>query len=208
MAYVVGYFAADGSMLCNRRGAHFIEFYGTDKELIVLVRDLLKSNHKISIRNRNPLEKTGYRLQLGSKELYTDLFKLGMTPAKSKTLTLPKIPSTVFAHFLRGYFDGDGCVYFKKHFAKDRQKKRWVFTVRFTSGSYTFLSDLLSSLKKKTVNGGFITSKKGGHELVFSHRDGLALFHLMYDNTSHRSYLSRKYKLFKKAIQTLYGGVA
>ncbi len=35
MAYVLGYFAADGSMIQNKRGGHFIEFTSTDAVLII-----------------------------------------------------------------------------------------------------------------------------------------------------------------------------
>ena len=38
MAYILGYFAADGTMIKNKRGAHYIEFQSTDKELIVGVK--------------------------------------------------------------------------------------------------------------------------------------------------------------------------
>ena len=34
MAYVLGFFAADGTMIANNRGAHFIEFHSTDKQLL------------------------------------------------------------------------------------------------------------------------------------------------------------------------------
>jgi hypothetical protein len=34
MAYVLGFFTADGSMIRNKRGAHFIEFQITDKNLL------------------------------------------------------------------------------------------------------------------------------------------------------------------------------
>ncbi|MSR87896.1 MAG: hypothetical protein EXS69_01880 [Candidatus Zambryskibacteria bacterium] len=117
-------------------------------------------------------------------------------------LGFPLIPKIIQRDFIRGYFDGDGCVYFKQHKAKDRKRKRWVFTARFTSGSRQFLQSLHSELN---FVGGFITKKEHGYELVFSHRDSLALYRLMYHNDCHNLYLNRKYKLFRKAITTLYG---
>lgn len=182
MAYVLGYFAADGSMLKNKRGAHFIEFVSTDKELIWLVRSALQSNHKISERIRIKGQKILYRLQIGSKEIFSDLRLRGFTQNKSLSLSLPNIPRGYRSHFVRGYFDGDGCVYFKKHWAKDRQKMRWIFTSRFTSGSRIFLEDLLRLLRTEGVVGGFITTKNRGFELVLSHRDSLALYRFLYDN--------------------------
>jgi len=71
MAYVLGFFAADGSMVKNKRGAHFIDFHINDGELLDKIRLTLDSNHKISIQDgRNKNWKSCYRLQIGSKEIY------------------------------------------------------------------------------------------------------------------------------------------
>src|SRR3989338_640754 len=134
MAYVLGYFAADGSMIRNNRGAHFIEFTSIDKSLILLVRQALSSSHTISVRPaRLSTHKISYRVQIGRKEMFTDLKNFGFMQNKSNTIRLPKIPQGYFGDFVRGYFDGDGNIYFKKHFARDRGKYRWIFQSRFTS---------------------------------------------------------------------------
>lgn len=206
MSYVLGFFAADGTMIKNNRGAHFIEFHITDKDILIRMRKVLNSNHKISIRNRKDEWKLGYRLQIGSKEIFNDLTNLGFIPNKSKKLLFPNIPSKYLSHFVRGYFDGDGCVYFKKHKAKDRINPRWVFSTRFTSGSKEFLVSLHKILKNHGLNKGFIVSKKNSFDLVFSHKDGVALYQLMYNNISNKLLLERKYKIFQKAIKTLYKG--
>jgi hypothetical protein len=91
-------------MAKNKRGAHFIEIEITDKELLEEIRDALGSNHKIAARNKNKKWKISYRLQIGSKEIFSDLLSLGMTPCKSKTIRLPKVPNKYFPHFVRGYF--------------------------------------------------------------------------------------------------------
>ncbi|MEK7118215.1 MAG: hypothetical protein AAB869_01260 [Patescibacteria group bacterium] len=127
-------------------------------------------------------------------------------------MRLPVIPSKYFGDFVRGYFDGDGCVYFKKHKCKDRKNMRWVFSSRFTSGSRFFLLDLHEQLAG-VVSGGFIVTKKrqqkiSGYELVLSHRDSLALFKLMYNNGHCDLLLKRKFAIFKKAVETLYGNAA
>ena len=49
MAYVLGFFAADGNMIKNRRGAHFIAFYSNDKKLLIKIKVLLKASQKISL---------------------------------------------------------------------------------------------------------------------------------------------------------------
>ena len=52
IAYVLGFFAADGNMTKNKRGAHFIEFQITDQDLLIKIKKLLGSNHKIGIRKK------------------------------------------------------------------------------------------------------------------------------------------------------------
>jgi len=205
MAYVFGYFAADGGMTYNARGAYYLEFNSADEALILLVRILLDSNHMISKRVRKKEKwKQIYRLQIGSKEMFEDLLRLGMTPAKSKTLQFPEVPNRYLKDFVRGYFDGDGCIYFKKHFAKDRSKMRWVFQSRFTSGCRTFLKQLHETLINNGIQKGFIYVKKRGYDLVFSHHDSIALYNLMYNNAPAGLQLKRKRDIFEEAIRTLY----
>ena len=205
MAYVLGFFAADGAMIQNNRGAHFIEFHNTDKSILLKIRSVLGSNHTLGVREaRNKKWQTRYRLQLGSKTMFDDLSRFGFAQNKSKTMKLPNIPLAYTSHYVRGYFDGDGNVYFKRHFVKARLKRRWVFSSRFTSGSLEYLEALHKILALYNLNGGFIQKKNRGHELVFSHKDSLALFRLMYNNASGSLFLKRKFDLFRKAIATLY----
>lgn len=206
MTYVLGFFAADGTMIKNNRGAHFIEFHITDHIVLSRIRNVLGSNHKISLRpKRKSTHREGYRLQIGSKEMYSDLLALGFTSNKSKSVKFPNIPPSYIGDFVRGYFDGDGCVYFKLHSVADRKKPRWIFTTRFTSGCKQFLVDMLSILRSHKLQGGFITSKNGSYDLVFSHKDSIALSQLMYNNVTSQLFLPRKFKIYKKALRILFG---
>ena len=202
MAYVLGFFAADGSMYKTKRGTNFIEFQITDGDLLKEIKNALGSNHKITKVIRNKNQKPIYRIQIGSKEIFRDLLRFGLTPAKSKILRMPLVPAKYFADFLRGYFDGDGCVHLGKYWRKDRNKWIWQLVVTFTSGSLMFLKELWSILRPH-VRGGRIGNKNGGFELVFSRRDALALFNLMYNNSAASIFLKRKYDIFKKAFKVL-----
>ncbi len=206
MAYVLGFFAADGSMLKNRRGGKFIEFNITDRTVLHRIRATTGSNHKITKRpSRNSKWKDIYRIQIGSQEWFADLTHLGFTQHKSNTLRFPKVPKKYLGDFIRGYFDGDGCIYFNKLKYADRKYKRWVMLSLFTSGSKDFLETLHDILRTCGVEGGSVKKKTRGFELVFSHNDSLALYTLMYHTAFTTDlYLPRKYKLFTKAMKTLY----
>lgn len=205
MAYVLGFFAADGSMIHNNRGAHFIEFTITDRIVLDEIQKAVGSTHKIQIRVRGKKTwKTQYRLQIGSKQWFADLVRLGFTQNKNNTIKFPRIPKQYLGDFIRGYFDGDGCVYFKKHWIKDRNKRAWVFVSLFTCGSLPFLKELHAHLLKLRVKGGHISNKKSGYDLVFSRYDSLALYRLMYHtHVVSNMFLPRKREKLERAIKIL-----
>jgi len=163
------------------------------------IRELLNSNHKISIRGRNGKWKNRYRLQIGSKEIFNDLLQLGITPNKSKTVRLPRVPKKYFYHFVRGYFDGDGNVTISKYVRANRNnKKSTTLLSGFTSGSKKFLQELHVRLKKATKVSGGTFYYHQGYRLYFSVKDSLALYNFMYKGNKGNLFLSRKKERFEK----------
>lgn len=198
MAYVLGFFAADGTMIENNRGAHFIEFHNTNRWLIEGVRNALRSNHKISKRfYKNNKWQPGYRLQIGSKAMFNDLLELGFAPNKSKELQLPCVPDAYLKDFVRGYFDGDGHVW-----VGWKNKKRKISTstilVGFTCGCREFLENLKLVLIKKGLNGGSVVSKERGFCLQYSIKDSYRLYQFMYGREHGNLYLKRKKVIFDR----------
>ncbi len=201
MAYVLGFFTADGSMYRTCRGTHFIEFQITDGGLLYEIRDALGSNHQITIIKNGKPCKIIYRLQIGSKAIFNDLLSLGFTPNKSKTVKLPAIPNDYFPDFLRGYFDGDGSVvfgYFKK---ADRKYLTRTFSVRFTSGSFSILESIQKCLRCISLTGSLFFSGSAWR-LNYGASNSETISTLMYKNVRKDSllYLERKYKIFQDAL--------
>ena len=202
MAYVLGFFTADGNLTLGNRGNHFIEFTSCDKEIMEKIREVMGCTHKISSRERNKKWKTSYRIQIGSKIIFNDLIKLGLTPNKSLTLKLPKIPKNYLPHFLRGYFDGDGSItvgYFKK---RGRKSKSLVVMTRFTCGSKAFLLPLKEQINKLLSTKGSILHYAGAWHLVYGKKDSQKLFSFMYSKSGKDNliYLDRKYKIYQRAV--------
>ncbi len=200
MAYVLGFFTADGNMIRNKRGGYFIEFISIDYDLIEKIRTLLRSDLKISVRkHRNEKWSTCYRLQVGSKEIYHDLLRLGMTPNKSKSVQMPNIPLEYLGHFVRGYFDGDGNVSSGSYARKDRKKRlSKIILSGFISGSKQFLEQFHNSLKNFAgIKGGTLYHHDRAYRLYFSIRDTMALYRFLYANCG-ALYLLRKRIIFEK----------
>lgn len=201
MAYILGYFAADGSMYVNPRGSKYITFSSIDRELLEKVKHNLNSKHKIALRKRyNENWKDSFTFQIGSKEMYSDLIKLGFMQHKARRFHLPKAPKKYMSHFIRGYFDGDGSVtrgYFKR---KDRNNKMTPYLLTcFASANYSFLKEISVFLKKNINMGKGCINKKSGH-LNYSKMDSIKLFEYMYKDVPKALYLQRKYIKFQKAI--------
>jgi hypothetical protein len=204
MAYVLGYFAADGSMVANNRGAHFIEFTSTDRILLEIVSKAAESDHKISARKiKVSHHKQTYRLQIGSGEWFEALTRLGFTQNKSTSLRFPIVPKRYIADFIRGYFDGDGCVHLSTYHPKDRPLGKVVFMTSFTSGSPLFLKELRRLLLQYGLGAGSLFRKMRGWTLSYGRADSVALYRFMYHTSPVSMCLPRKRMVFEKALRVL-----
>lgn len=198
MAYILGFIVADGCLIKNKRGACFLEIQSTDKNIVYSIREVLKSDLEISeYQPKNKNYSKRYRLQIGSKIIFEDLVRLGITPRKSKTIVLPDMPNNFFPHFIRGYFDGDGCVNVCVYNKKGRNKLSKIINCGFTSGSREILAEIKNRLSEmKIVKGGTLYFHNG-YRLNFSIKDSFKIYHFMYDNLNNDLYLKRKKIIFE-----------
>ncbi len=196
MAYILGFFAADGNIIRTKRGTHYISFCSADYETLKDIKDALQSSHLIAARKTE----TGcvYRLQIGSKIMYSDLVTLGFVDCKSNRMLMPNIPVKYRSDFIRGYFDGDGNVWVGL-----QNKKRLIPTmaiqVAFTSGSHGFLEGLLILIRTFGIKKGsiFNSKTKNFSRLQFSTKDALKLGEIMYNGQS-KLFLQRKKLRFEE----------
>ncbi len=202
MVYVLGFFAADGGMFINSEGSRYIQFVSTDKEILIKIKKLMSSNHKIGIKKQNPSNirwKECYLIQIGSKEMYNDLLKLGFTPNKDKTLKFPEVPDNYLNHFIRGYFDGDGCIsrcYYKK---RGRKNKAQIVFLVFASGSERFLKEISKRLiKMLSIGRGYFYRKGNSSWLRYGKREASKICNFMYSDIGSTCFLKRKYNKFKE----------
>ncbi len=206
MAYVLGFFAADGYITVNRRGGQYWCIQIKDKELLENIKKVVSSEHKISIRIiKKPAKSILYRIQIGSVEMCNDLRKLGYSERKTKSLAIPNIPDEYFPNFVRGYFDGDGNVW-TGLINKKRITPNYIITTCFTSCSFCFLY----KLKKKFEHIGIECGKlyklkdKQCHRLKLNLQGSLKLYDFMYnrgDQGLSGLFLERKKRIFEIFIR-------
>lgn len=182
MAYILGYFAADGSMYKNKGRGGYIAFYSIDLKLIKLVKKILMVSNKIEVRQRKHW-RTSYTLQIGSKNIFDRLLSLGFTPNKSLNLTLPNVPDDLFYHFLRGYFDGDGGVYYQKLKRNNRPNPTHHFHLNIRCGDRVFLENIRKKLNSLiNLRGGSLYFHSGAYSLAYYGKDVIELYSFLYPN--------------------------
>ena len=179
MAYMFGFWCADG---CIYGGRMFDITVGKkDKYIIKKFAEELGYEGPIY----DYVDKQASRINFSCKTIYNDIIALGGCENKSLILKFPKIPKQYLSDFIRGYFDGDGCI---------MNLKGGRINSTFTSGSKEFLDQLLVILKTEAgVEGGSydISSKS----LRFGKRDSIKIGKYIYRNNP-ELFLIRKQKKF------------
>lgn len=200
MAYVLGFLYADGSLedASYLRGK-YVRVTSTDLDRIKVIKRLLGSQHTIAPYDKGGNYKTRYLLRIGSHVLYAQLVNLGVTPRKSLTMRFPHVPKKHLGAFIRGYFDGDGCVYLE---IRSSGRPKRLLTV-FTSGSRRFLQELHALLETHAnIRGNGLYkhgSTEGIYQLRYSSEDSVRLCQLMYRPMPSKGlFLKRKYAIFTR----------
>lgn len=138
-------------------------------------------------------------LHINSRLLCIALENLGFG-AKDNRTVIPNIPQNLMHHFIRGYFDGDGClsVYVQN------VKNKWFINKQELSftGNPVFIKNLKHTLEQKTDVTRTVSIKtyaktsKATSLRYGKKTDVDILFHYMYDDAT--IYLDSKYQKFLK----------
>ena len=122
--------------------------------------------------------------------MWNTLNDYGCTPRKSNTLLFPNIDifknESLIIPFIRGYFDGDGCLTNTKEHPK----------VSFL-GTEQFLTKIKNYLFNYSINSGKLVidpREEFTRTLNISRTDVFKFLHLIYDDSV--IYLNRKYNKF------------
>lgn len=110
-AYALGLIYSDGNIHVIKN-SYYIMFGQSEerKDIVYKLNKILDSDAKVHTVIKG--SKLFYFISLCSKKMYDDLINLGLTSNKSLTVLFPKnIDKVLMPHFIRGLFDGDGCIW-------------------------------------------------------------------------------------------------
>lgn len=194
-AYFLGLMYADGNVSSSDNSVT-IELQKKDKEILDKLNNILKNtkpliylkSKMVGIYQSQPI----YRLQLISKYFKEMCFKVGLVPRKAAKIKWPSgiISGDLLNHFLRGYFDGDGCICFAP------SCKRWI--VHLCCKNEGFIDSIKEYLKTKGIDSN--KQKGSGVFNMTIHRkdEQVKFINLIYKDSD--LYLTRKYEKCQKRL--------
>jgi len=107
-AYFLGLLMSDG---CNYRNGITLSLQDEDYKVIELFKKYINFTGKINYRNHtNPEYKGIVRIKIHSDLISKQLTNWNVIPNKSLNTAFPNILEEFYSHFIRGIFDGDGCI--------------------------------------------------------------------------------------------------
>lgn len=212
-AYWLGFIFADGYISYSEKNMQKgqlattyctgIKLQWSDKEHLKKFNKSISGNYKVFKEVSHPDEfrkqqTEAAKILVYSQQMYNDLNKY-FDRDKTYTATFPDIPENLIRHFIRGYFDGDGCFTFTEK----------TFDIEFLGASHDFHNGLRSVLSKYGFNFTYETKQnKYGTDMYHinlnRNKDRCAFLDWIYNDCN--IYLDRKYakylqcKNYKRSI--------
>lgn len=207
-AYWLGFLYADGYVSTGDRWGlelqladkHHIENFISDFDCNINIRERTRAGHSFC----------GFMIK--NPKMYNDLVDHGVIPNKTHCLEFPSndlLNSEYISHFIRGFFDGDGCIYYKKYLrTKNDWKTSFYSTIKEVSivcKSEGFLDDIINELARNDIKSEkYYNPKDGLPTLRISNYENILKFYkYIYKDSTEMNRLDRKYNKFNELIATI-----
>ena len=183
-AYWLGFLYADGNVYYNKNNKQYVIELGLaikDYNHLLKFKQFLRSDYKIEHR----VKTNSCRIRIHSKKMCDDLINLGCIPNKSLILKFPEFLDTkLISPFIRGYFDGDGCI------------SSYIKTTPDISllGTKEFLLYINNIYQKEKSLFKDLRHKNNTFSIRFKINNGLTFLYDIYNNAN--IYLDRKYNIY------------
>ena len=199
-AYFLGLIFADGCIINDVKKYR----YQVTLKLHIKDKHILESFIK-SVKGEMNVWEHGQRemveVHFSGKKMVNDLINLGAVPNKTFTLQYPIINESLEKHFLRGYFDGDGCIRVKVD-KRDNTKRG---DLRIVSGSLHMLDKInerMNILFGVNLNKLYGPKDKDYKYIGWSGMSDIEkIYHGFYDNS--KLFLNRKKIIFNEVTEII-----
>jgi len=200
MAWALGFLVADGNLYYQELASGVvlwrITYTQKEREVLEHLCDELGIPYRYIRRTEGFFDFPGgakvhshvHHVSFTNRHMFERLLYLGVMPNKSLQLQKVSVHRKYFVHFLRGYFDGDGC------FSWGTRPRHRTPRVSFTCGSRQFLKWIESRVSKYyRMPGGRLRQKEGrAWTLRYRKSASLKIMGLMYFDPEATAFLKRK----------------
>jgi len=189
-SYFFGLLAADGNLSTSQNSVR-IGLHEKDKEILETFRRCLNYTKPLVYIKKSSTDwnrSNQYLLEISSTIFRKTLEKHGLTPNKSSTLKFPAtLLLNVAHHYIRGYFDGDGCIHI------DKRNHAGISI----AGSLVFCENLKSILEIFNIRSSITKHYKANCYYVrsFGQSNILQFYNFMYKDAT--IFLNRKKEIFE-----------
>lgn len=198
-AYILGLLYSDGYINKNGFG---ISLHEKDKEILEKISNIIYGKIVLNYRKekettyknkKNYISKPQYRLEIVSNIMKNDLIAHGCVKNKTFKIRLPKLDNiNLYRAFIRGYFDGDGCLCIPKN-----KKSNITFTI---TSNINFCEDI-----KNYVNQNFNVNMKSsirygdiGYNRLTGAKQVVRFMNWLYEDAD--IFLKRKFDIFNNYL--------
>jgi intein-encoded DNA endonuclease-like protein len=189
-AYFLGLMITDGTVH-SKRNAAAISLLEADKNVLEIFSNFVYGQNACKIYNVKNSNNKCCKLSFYNKELKDNLIKHGCCPRKTFVTTYPEV-NGLHDHFIRGLFDGDGCIYISKN---ERAKVIFVGTKALEDG----IINMTNNIYNLNINYSFYQGKKYKKnicEMTINRKEDVRTFlNFIYKDAT--VYINRKYEKYK-----------
>lgn len=211
-AYLLGFYIADG----NISGNYFkIALNKKDKETLEILKNIIAPNYRLlfmpeRINKRGIKSNSMCSFQLYNKHISDVLnsYNFGKNKTYNSKSVNKIVPNNFMWHFIRGYFDGDGCISksdtIKRHTTKDGKLKEY----HHNNIGWTIISKdklILEELNLFMNNSGvntYIYPDSKGNFLLGTHKlqEIQKIYKYLYKDSTNLK-MERKFKKFTEIME-------
>ena len=144
--YILGAFISDGCIKISGKNSYSSTLVSKDKDWLEEIKNLFNPNIKLQT------PKNYYKFDINNKEIGDWFIANNCVPRKTLIVKMPLIPSNYEADFIRGIFDGDGCL----TIYSDKRKSAKDFKSYICGSSFNLLHNIEDVLHKYNIHGKII----------------------------------------------------
>lgn len=177
-AYFLGLMAADGNVFKRGKGNSQtiikISLQSCDEKVLEKFGECLNSNKPLShgVRKGENFTTSISVIEFVSDTMGKDLAQWGIVPRKTYPFITPDIPKELYSHYFRGYFDGDGSIFFNKQIILPSQCSISI------AGFKHNMEKMVEILKEFNIQGKYVNDNRKEKQNKFN----LPFGHLRFNN--------------------------